>query len=105
MVAPHAQFADWLHTGDVARLDEDGYIYIVDRQKDMALRGGENIYCAEVESAVFTHPAVAERTAAPARAPASPFAARSAPGLQLALSEKHDRISEVDCTEIAKTHR
>ena len=47
----------------MARLDEDGYIYIVDRKKDMALRGGENIYCAEVESAVFAHPAVAECTA------------------------------------------
>jgi long-chain acyl-CoA synthetase len=53
----------WLHTGDVARLDEDGYIYIVDRKKDMVLRGGENIYCAEVESAVFSHPAIAECTA------------------------------------------
>jgi long-chain acyl-CoA synthetase len=63
VAVPHPQFADWLHTGDVARLDEDGYIYIVDRKKDMALRGGENIYCAEVESAVFAHPAVAECTA------------------------------------------
>ncbi|MEM7287937.1 MAG: class I adenylate-forming enzyme family protein [Actinomycetota bacterium] len=52
----------WLHTGDVARLDEDGFIYIVDRKKDMVLRGGENIYCAEVESAIFDHEAVAETT-------------------------------------------
>ena len=50
----------WLHTGDVARMDEDGFLYIVDRLKDMVLRGGENIYCAEVESALFEHPAVAE---------------------------------------------
>lgn len=50
----------WLHTGDVARIDEHGFIYIVDRKKDMVLRGGENIYCAEVESCVFRHPAVAE---------------------------------------------
>ncbi|WP_374572972.1 class I adenylate-forming enzyme family protein [Phenylobacterium sp.] len=50
----------WLHTGDVARIDEDGFIYIVDRKKDMVLRGGENIYCAEVESCIFRHPAVAE---------------------------------------------
>jgi len=50
----------WLHTGDIARLDEDGFIYIMDRKKDMVLRGGENVYCAEVESAIYHHPAVAE---------------------------------------------
>jgi long-chain acyl-CoA synthetase len=50
----------WLHTGDIARLDEDGFIFIVDRKKDMVLRGGENIYCAEVEACVYRHPAVAE---------------------------------------------
>ena len=50
----------WLHTGDVARVDEDGFIFIVDRKKDMVLRGGENVYCAEVEACVYRHPAVAE---------------------------------------------
>jgi long-chain acyl-CoA synthetase len=50
----------WLHTGDVARSDEDGFIFIVDRAKDMLLRGGENVYCAEVEAAIFDHDAVAE---------------------------------------------
>jgi long-chain acyl-CoA synthetase len=50
----------WLHTGDVARIDEDGFIFIVDRKKDMVLRGGENVYCAEVETCIFHHPAVAE---------------------------------------------
>ena len=50
----------WLHTGDVARIDEDGFIFIVDRVKDMVLRGGENIYCAEVESVVFKLEGVAE---------------------------------------------
>ncbi len=50
----------WLHTGDVARIDEDGFIFIVDRKKDMVLRGGENVYCAEVEACIFHHPAVAE---------------------------------------------
>ena len=50
----------WLHTGDVARIDEDGFIYIVDRKKDMVLRGGENVYCAEVETCLHRHPAVAE---------------------------------------------
>ncbi len=50
----------WLHTGDVARIDEDGFIFIVDRKKDMVLRGGENVYCAEVEAAMHHHPAIAE---------------------------------------------
>ena len=50
----------WLHTGDIARMDEDGFLYIVDRAKDMVIRGGENVYCAEVESAIYEHPGVAE---------------------------------------------
>ena len=50
----------WLHTGDVARIDENGFIYIVDRKKDMVLRGGENVYCAEVEATIYRHAAVAE---------------------------------------------
>jgi long-chain acyl-CoA synthetase len=53
----------WFHTGDIARLDEDGFVYIVDRKKDMILRGGENIYCAEVEAAAYRHPDVAECSA------------------------------------------
>ncbi len=52
--------AGWLHTGDVARVDEEGYVYIVDRAKDMIIRGGENVYCVEVEAALFEHPAVAD---------------------------------------------
>ncbi|XRQ15205.1 AMP-binding protein [Actinomadura welshii] len=50
----------WFHSGDLARLDEDGFVYIVDRAKDMLIRGGENIYCAEVEAALYEHPAVAD---------------------------------------------
>ncbi len=50
----------WLHTGDIAKMDEDGFIYIVDRKKDIVLRGGENIYCAEVEAALYRHNDVAE---------------------------------------------
>ncbi|NJC10065.1 long-chain acyl-CoA synthetase [Polymorphobacter fuscus] len=50
----------WLHTGDIARIDEDGFIFIVDRKKDMVLRGGENVYCAEVEAAIYRHSAIAE---------------------------------------------
>jgi len=50
----------WLHTGDAGRLDEDGYVYIEDRVKDMFISGGENVYPAEVERALVEHPAVAE---------------------------------------------
>jgi len=50
----------WLHTGDLARYDEEGYFYIVGRLKDMFISGGENVYPAEVESVLHAHPAVAE---------------------------------------------
>ena len=50
----------WLRSGDVGRLDAEGYVYVEDRVKDMILRGGENVYCAEVESAIYEHPAVHE---------------------------------------------
>jgi acyl-CoA synthetase (AMP-forming)/AMP-acid ligase II len=50
----------WFRTGDIARIDEDGFVFIVDRVKDMVLRGGENVYCSEVEAAIYEHPDVAE---------------------------------------------
>ncbi|OUS13195.1 hypothetical protein A9Q89_04195 [Gammaproteobacteria bacterium 53_120_T64] len=49
---------NWLHTGDLGYIDAEGFLYVVDRIKDMLLRGGENIYCIEVESALFNHPDV-----------------------------------------------
>jgi long-chain acyl-CoA synthetase len=50
----------WLHTGDIARIDDDGFVYIVDRAKDMIIRGGENVYSVIVEAALFEHPDVAD---------------------------------------------
>ncbi len=50
----------WLHTGDAGYLDEDGYLYIVDRIKDMIISGGENIFSSEVENAIYQHPAIQE---------------------------------------------
>lgn len=48
----------WLHTGDLARIDDEGFVAIVDRAKDMLIRGGENVYCAEVETVIHDHPEV-----------------------------------------------
>ena len=50
----------WLRTGDIGRLDEEGFLYIVDRKKDMILSGGQNIYPADIESVMLGHPDVAE---------------------------------------------
>jgi len=50
----------WFHTGDMARRDEEGFFYVVDRKKDMILTGGENVYSREVEEAIYAHPGVSE---------------------------------------------
>ncbi len=50
----------WLRSGDIGRIDDEGFVYVSDRVKDMVLRGGENIYCIEVEAAIYEHPAVYE---------------------------------------------
>lgn len=55
----------WLHTGDLARIDDEGYVFVVDRLKDMILRGGENIYSIEVESVLNSHPKVLESAVVP----------------------------------------
>ncbi len=50
----------WFHSGDLVRMDEEGFLYVVDRAKDMIISGGENIYCAEVENVLSDHPAIVE---------------------------------------------
>lgn len=52
----------WYSTGDVGFLDDEGYLYLVDRSKDMIVSGGENVYCTEVEDALYTHPGILEAT-------------------------------------------
>ncbi|CAN5417204.1 fatty-acid--CoA ligase FadD5 [soil metagenome] len=50
----------WFHSGDLVRMDADGYVWVVDRKKDMIISGGENIYCAEVENVLAAHPGIVE---------------------------------------------
>jgi acyl-CoA synthetase (AMP-forming)/AMP-acid ligase II len=50
----------WLYSGDIAKMDEDGFLYILDRKKDMIISGGENIYPAEVEDCLLGHPSIAD---------------------------------------------
>jgi long-chain acyl-CoA synthetase len=52
----------WLHTGDLASIDEEGFVVLADRAKDVVIRGGENVYCAEVEGVLYEHPAIFEAT-------------------------------------------
>jgi fatty-acyl-CoA synthase len=50
----------WFHSGDLVRMDDEGYVWVVDRKKDMIISGGENIYCAEVENVLAGHPSIVE---------------------------------------------
>ena len=50
----------WFHSGDLVRADAEGFLFVVDRKKDMIITGGENVYCAEVENTLSAHPAIAE---------------------------------------------
>ena len=59
----------WFHSGDLVRQDEEGFLYVVDRTKDMIISGGENIYCAEVENVLADHPDIGEVGGHRARAP------------------------------------
>ncbi|MBD0323653.1 MAG: AMP-binding protein, partial [Aldersonia sp.] len=55
-----AFFGGWFHSGDLVKQDEEGFVWVVDRKKDMIISGGENIYCAEVENVLFGHPSIRE---------------------------------------------
>jgi len=88
----------WLRTGDLAVLDEEGFLTILDRQKDLLIRGGENIYCVEVENVLTRHPAVADAALIGlphpvlGEVPAALVEAR--PGAQVSESELQDFVRE-----------
>ncbi len=88
----------WFHSGDLVREDEDGFLYVVDRTKDMIITGGENVYCAEVEDTLAAHPSVAEVTvigAAHEKWGETPVAvAVLVPGASLELGELRDWAGE-----------
>ena len=90
----------WVHTGDVGHMDEEGYVFITDRMKDIVIRGGENIGCQEVEAALYEHHAVAE---------AAVFGIPDARlgetvGAVVCLEEGADDISEQELIEFAGEH-
>jgi long-chain acyl-CoA synthetase len=92
----------WLHTGDIGYLDEDGFLFVVDRKKDMIIRGGENIYPAELEAVLHLHPSVAE--AAVVGAPDEVYGENVVafvvvkPGAKLSESEVIEHV----CGQVAK---
>jgi long-chain acyl-CoA synthetase len=87
----------WLHSGDIGRVDEEGFLYIVDRAKDMVIRGGENIYSVEIETVLYEHPAVSEAAVVgiPHQVLGEEVAAvvKRVPGAEVTEQELRDHIS------------
>ena len=87
----------WFHSGDLVRMDEDGYVWVVDRKKDMIISGGENIYCAEVENVLAGHPQIVE-VAVIGRAHEKwgevPIAVAAVAGEKLGLDDLHEFLAE-----------
>jgi fatty-acyl-CoA synthase len=87
----------WFHSGDLVRMDEDGYVWVVDRKKDMIISGGENIYCAEVENVLAGHPRIVE-VAVIARAHEKwgevPIAVAAVTGGELRLDDLEEFLAE-----------
>ncbi|MDZ7730833.1 MAG: AMP-binding protein [Natrialbaceae archaeon] len=89
----------WFYTEDIARIDEDGYIWMVDRADDMILTGGNNVYPAEVEDALYEHPAVAE-----AAVVAADHAVKGQAPVGFVVLEEGEDISEADLREFTLDH-
>jgi fatty-acyl-CoA synthase len=87
----------WFHSGDLVRMDEDGYVWVVDRKKDMIISGGENIYCAEVENVLAGHPRIVEVAVigrAHERWGEVPIAVAAVAGDELRLDDLQDFLAE-----------
>lgn len=87
----------WFHSGDLVRMDSDGYVWVVDRKKDMIISGGENIYCAEVENVLASHPGIVEVAVigrAHDRWGEVPIAVAAVAGENLALDELDEFLTE-----------
>jgi long-chain acyl-CoA synthetase len=94
----------WLHTGDLGHKDEDGYVYIVDRIKDMIVSGGENIYCLEVENALMQHPAVLDAAVVGVPDPVMQEAVKAVICLRPGMSATADEIKE-HCKKLIASYK
>jgi long-chain acyl-CoA synthetase len=94
----------WLHTGDLGHKDEDGYVYIVDRIKDMIVSGGENIYCLEVENALMQHPAVLDAAVVGVPDPVMQEAVKAVICLRPGMSATEDEIKE-HCKKLIASYK
>lgn len=88
----------WLHSGDVGVIDDEGFLFIVDRAKDMIIRGGENVYCVEIENVLYEHPAVSEAAVIgiPHRVLGEEVAAvvKRVPGAEVGEEELQDHVAQ-----------
>jgi acyl-CoA synthetase (AMP-forming)/AMP-acid ligase II len=89
----------WLYTGDLARMDEEGFVYIVDRKKDMIVSGGENIYPREIEEILYSHPRIED--AAIVGVPDSLWGESVKAFVVL---KKGETLTEAEVVEYCKTH-
>jgi len=89
----------WFYTGDIARIDEDGYVWMVDRADDMILSGGNNIYPAEVEDALYEHPDIAE-----AAVVAAPHEVKGEAPVAFVVLEEESDVTETDLRRFALEH-
>ena len=94
----------WMRTGDVAAWDEDGFVYIVDRAKDMVISGGENIYPAQVEACLYGHPAVLECAVFGVPDPTWGEALKAVVVLRPGMSASEDEIIELARTGARELH-
>jgi acyl-CoA synthetase (AMP-forming)/AMP-acid ligase II len=94
----------WVRTGDLGYMDEDGYVYIVDRLKDMIVSGGENIYCLEVENAIMQHPAVLDAAVVGVPDPVMQEAVKAVIVLRPGMTATEDEIRD-HCKKLIASYK